>query len=312
MKETFDFYNSTSIKSYNLDEKIRYQLKMLDGLDNFTRKHTDNVANITCRLCEHLGLSKGFTIYCTTCAYLHDIGKMFIPPSVLQKPSKLTDEEYEIMKTHTTIGYKMCMNDLKLRPYAGGALYHHECLDGSGYPNGLTEKDIPYFAQIIHIADIYDALVTKRHYTTHVNISETLKLLIKETEPTVQTVALDALSVDSKVGKINGKVLKILFKVVIDDTLYEISGVMYYVKYIQEQLKRLSKIKKYDEKSKSSKHKEEYYREYMRLLFEQGENAENYLAVMSEYEDTLKSKEEHIKKLYQEIDIIKKLELEVK
>lgn len=135
MKEHFDFYNSTSIKSYNLDETIRYQLKMLDGLDNFTRKHSDNVANISCRLCEKLHLSEGFTIYTTTCAYLHDIGKLFIPPSILQKPSKLTDEEYAIMKTHTTVGYKICMDDLKLRPYAAGALYHHEALDGTGYPN---------------------------------------------------------------------------------------------------------------------------------------------------------------------------------
>ena len=311
-KQELSFYDSTNLKSYNLDQTMRYQLNVLENLDRLTRIHSENVANLTCRICEYLHAGKSFTILATMSAYLHDIGKIFIPVEILTKPTRLTNEEFEIMKTHTTIGYNMCMKDLKLRPYAGGALYHHECLDGSGYPNGLTEKDIPYFAQIIHIADIYDALVTKRHYTTHVNISETLKLLIKETEPTVQTVALDALSVDSKVGKINGKVLKILFKVVIDDTLYEISGVMYYVKYIQEQLKRLSKIKKYDEKSKSSKHKEEYYREYMRLLFEQGENAENYLAVMSEYEDTLKSKEEHIKKLYQEIDIIKKLELEVK
>ena len=66
MKEEFDFYNSTSIKSYNLNSKIRYQLKMLDGLDNFTRKHCENVANITCRLCENLNMTKGFTIYCTT------------------------------------------------------------------------------------------------------------------------------------------------------------------------------------------------------------------------------------------------------
>mgnify|MGYP001026097800 CR=1 FL=1 len=60
--EKFDFYNSTTIKSYNLDEKIRYQLKMLDSLDAFTRKHSENVASITCRLCEHLHLDKGFTI----------------------------------------------------------------------------------------------------------------------------------------------------------------------------------------------------------------------------------------------------------
>ena len=66
MKEVFDFYNSTSIKSYNLDETIRYQLKMLDSLDNFTKKHSEGVANITCRICDYLHLNNDFTTYCTT------------------------------------------------------------------------------------------------------------------------------------------------------------------------------------------------------------------------------------------------------
>ena len=87
-----------------------------------------------------------------------------------------------------------------------------------GYPSGLTKKDIPYYAQIIHIADVFDAIVTKRHYTTHVNISETLKILIKDAKPSRQAVALDLLSSFSKLGKINTKVLRVLFKVVIDDT----------------------------------------------------------------------------------------------
>ena len=128
---TFDFYDKTSLKSYNLDESMRYQLNMLGNLDVFTRKHCENVASITCRLCERLHCSKGFTEYCTICAYLHDIGKLFIPSEILQKPGKLTDEEYEIMKTHTTIGYEMCMKDPKLRMYAAGPLYHHEALDGT-------------------------------------------------------------------------------------------------------------------------------------------------------------------------------------
>ena len=136
IKEKFDFYDKTVLKSYDLDSTARYQLKMLDSLDNFTRKHSESVANITCRICDYLHLNKDFTTYCTTCAYLHDIGKMFIPPSILQKPSRLTDEEYEIMKTHTTIGYKMCMNDVNLRPYAAGPKSHHEALNGTGYPEG--------------------------------------------------------------------------------------------------------------------------------------------------------------------------------
>ena len=70
-------------------------------------------------MCEYLHANKTFTIHATICAYLHDIGKIFIPPEILHKPSRLTDAEFEVMKTHTTIGYNMCMKDLKLRPYAG-------------------------------------------------------------------------------------------------------------------------------------------------------------------------------------------------
>lgn len=103
MKEKFDFYSKTSLKSYNLDETMRYQLSMLDSLDAFTRTHSENVANITCRLCEYMKLNKNFTVYSTICAYLHDIGKLFIPPEILQKNGTLTDEEYEVMKKHTTI-----------------------------------------------------------------------------------------------------------------------------------------------------------------------------------------------------------------
>ena len=114
----FDFYDKTSLKSYNLDVTMRYQLTMLDSLDPFTRIHSENVASITCRLCEYLHCDKSFTAYCTICAYLHDIGKMFIPPKILNKPEPLTDEEFQIMKTHTLIGYKMCIDDIRLRPYA--------------------------------------------------------------------------------------------------------------------------------------------------------------------------------------------------
>ena len=174
-KEKYDFYSPINLKSYNLDQTMRYQLDMLERLDPITRKHSENVANLSCRICEYLRCSTRFTIHCTIAAFLHDIGKLFIPPEILNKPTKLTDEEYEIMKTHTTLGYEMCMKDLKLRPYALGPLDHHEALNGTGYPNGITKKDIPFYAQIIRVADEYDAIVTKRQYTTHINISETLK-----------------------------------------------------------------------------------------------------------------------------------------
>lgn len=118
----------------------------------------------------------------------------------------------------------------------------------TGYPNGIRKKDIPYEAQIVRVADEYDALVTKRQYKTHVNISETLKDLIKDAKPDPKFVALDQLASKEKDGKINGLILKRLFKVVIDDTLYEISGVMDYVEYLKQQIKRLELMQSYKKK----------------------------------------------------------------
>ncbi len=313
MKETFDFYNSTSIKSYNLDEKIRYQLKMLDGLDNFTRKHTDNVANITCRLCENLGLSKGFTVYCTTCAYLHDIGKMFIPPSILQKPERLTDEEYEIMKTHTTIGYKMCMNDLKLRPYAAGPYYHHEALNGSGYPNGITGDKIPYEAQIIRVADEFEAITAKRQYKSHIGIIDALNILITNARPPEVKNASDAVKnfKTGNVGKIDKKILKTLFKVIIEDTEYEIVARTDYVNFLSDEIKRITSAQKYYNKMVAQKNpdKREYLKEEVKCYLHPNEDAEKIPQMLEEFKTAYKLRKEHIAKLYNEIKEIKKLKI---
>lgn len=309
--EKFDFYSPVNLKSYNLDQTMRYQLNILGHLDFFTRRHSENVANLVCRICEYLHLGQRFTIYCTICAYLHDIGKLFIPNDILQKPDRLTKEEFEIMKTHTTIGYDMCMKDLKLRPYALGTLHHHEALNGTGYPNGLIKKDIPYEAQIIRVADEYDAIVTKRQYKTHVNISETLKDLIHNAQPEPKFVALDHLAEISKVGKINKKVLRVLFKVVIDDILYEISCVIGYVTYLKEQIKRLELMEKYKDKmEKSNKSKtKNYYLDGIKLLLQEGEKFETFQTILQEYRNALELREKRIRDLYNEIKIIKKLKV---
>lgn len=310
MKEnTIDFYSKTTLKSYNLDESIRYQLSMLDSLDVFTRRHSENVANITCRLCERLKLNKDFTVYCTICAYLHDIGKMFIPPSILQKPGALTDEEYEVMKTHTTLGYKMCMDDLKLRPYANGALYHHEALNGSGYPNGVTKKDLPLEGQIIRVADEFDAIVSKRQYKSHIGITDTLRLLVKESQPIPKSIALKSIESNAKIGKLNPKVVKALFKVVIEDTEYEISCIYDYLKFINEQINRLELIKQYNIKMQTAKNekKKEYYKACIDSLLEGGETNSNFIYVLEEYSAVYLKKKEHINNLFNEIKEIKKL-----
>ena len=312
--EVYDFYDRTSLKSYNLDIRMQDQLKALDSLDVFTRKHCENVAALTCRICEYLHCSKGFTEYCTICAYMHDIGKLFIPPSILQKPGALTPEEYDIMKTHTTIGYEMCMKDEKLRPYAAGTIYHHEALDGSGYPKGLTKKDIPYEGQIIRVADEYDAIVSKRQYKTHIGISDTLKIIIDNTQAHKDVKSSDALSTivtSAKIGKNNPIVAKALIKVVIDDIAYEITCVQGYVDYLEENLKRFKTINKYYQKMLNAKKddKKEYFKQYMSMYFEKDETFENFKEIEKEYIDAYNIRKSKIENLYNEIKIIKKLKI---
>lgn len=304
----FDFYSPMNTANYSLNQSMRYQLSLLDNLDHLTKRHSENVANLTCRICEYLGCKDYFILYATMCAYLHDIGKIFIPHEILFKDGKLTDEEYEIMKKHTVFGYNLCMNDEKLKLFAEGALYHHECLDGSGYPNGVSGKEIPYAAQIIHVADVYDALVTKRHYTTHVNISATLKDLIKESMPSSHVIALDTLS-NHQQGKVNKKPLRALFKVVIDDTLYEISETKEYVSHLKDELSRLIQIAEFDVKRNNQKTEKGriYYENGMKALFARGENMDNYMMVLEDYKNAIDNKNKLIDDLYDEIKIIKKL-----
>lgn len=307
LTETFDFYDQTYLKTYNLNQSIRYQLNLLDSLDLFTRKHSENVATITCNLCKKLHCTKNFTEYCVTCAYIHDLGKMFIPQSILQKKGKLTDEEFNIMKTHTTLGYQLCLKDKALRPYYAGPYYHHEALDGTGYPQGLFKNDIPYESQIIRVADEFDAIVSKRQYKSHIDIVDTLKIIIENTLPSPN--APD--SKYSKEGKNNKLVVKKLISVVIDDTEYEISCTMNYIKYLEEQIKRLKDIKQLIEKMNSSKNKTDidFYKEYIPSFFKNNESFENFDQIYQEYLDAYELKQQTVKKLFDEIKKIKKLKV---
>ena len=313
-KEFFDFYDRTVLKSYNLDQTMQDQLNALSSLDVFTRKHCENVAAVTCRLCGYLHCQDGFTEYCTICAYLHDIGKLFIPEKILQKPSKLTEEEYEIMKTHTTIGYEMCIKDERLRPYAAGPIYHHEALNGTGYPKGLTKKDIPYEGQIIRVADEYDAIVSKRQYKSHIGISDTLKIIIENTKPHEEinkSAALTEINHNAKLGKDNVIVVRALKKVIIDDIEYEIFCTQEYTDYLKDTIERLRKAEKYYnkmEKAKSSD-KHQYFYEYTKMYLEKDEDIKLIPTYIQEAQNSLEIRQGKIDNLYKEIKIIKKLKI---
>ena len=248
-------------------------------------------------------MNKNFTVYATICGYLHDIGKSFIPPSILQKQAKLTDKEYEVMKTHTTIGYQMCMKDRKLMPYSAGPLYHHEGLDGSGYPNGYTINDIPYVAQIIRVADEYDAITSKRQYKTHIDISDTLEMLIAKTKPSID----DPKAKIKDIGKMDPKIVKALLKVVKIDIEYEIACVYDYVEHLKNNIKRLEDIKRWHEEMNTftSQSEIDYYRSYILKTFEPQENFDNYQTILEEYKKAYTAREAKIQLLYKEIKKIK-------
>lgn len=193
------------------------------------------------------------------------------------------------------------MKDLQLRPYAAGTIYHHEGLDGSGYPNGLTKKDIPIEGQIIRVADEYDAIVSKRQYKSHIDISDTISLLIEDATP----------ASGKKDGKINKKVLKALIKVVIDDIEYEKYCVQEYVEHLEENIARLKEIDKYAKKAKESKKEKDkiYYENGMKVLFAQGETFQNYFEILQEYEQAYQIRNDMLKKLDVEIKKIKKMKV---
>jgi putative nucleotidyltransferase with HDIG domain len=111
-------------------------------------------------------------------AMLHDIGKVFIDPDILKKPDKLTEREYEIMKSHTTLGYDVLRKNHNYSSVvAHCAFQHHERLDGTGYPRGLKGSDIHLFAQIIGVADVFDAVTSNRVYRKAMLPHEGLELL---------------------------------------------------------------------------------------------------------------------------------------
>ncbi|MFN0195848.1 MAG: HD-GYP domain-containing protein [Planctomycetaceae bacterium] len=143
---------------------IRAMINAIDAKDPYTCGHSDRVALMSKRLAHQLGLDPLFCerIYMT--GLLHDVGKIGIPDAVLQKPGRLSDEEYDIIKRHPQIGYDILKHLKQLNYVLPGVLHHHESVDGSGYPHGLIGDDIPLEGRIIAVVDAYDAMTSTRAY----------------------------------------------------------------------------------------------------------------------------------------------------
>lgn len=167
---------------------------LVEAKDAYTENHTRRVADIAIALGKHMKLNKEQLKYLELGAIIHDIGKVSTPESILNKPGKLTPEEFEIMKDHPVAGARIVKPITALQKTSEMVLSHHEKLDGSGYPNGLTADKIDIETRIIAVADIFDALYTDRPYRKGMTLEQSIGIL-------------DA---DVVAGKIDGRLVHIL------------------------------------------------------------------------------------------------------
>ncbi|MEK3876387.1 HD-GYP domain-containing protein [Paenibacillus sp. FSL M7-0420] len=150
-------------------------LLLLDREDNYTYNHSLQVGMLSYYLASWLGYSKTECYEIGRAGYLIDIGKCRISPAILNKPGKLTPDEYEEIKLHTVYGYEIIQNSMNDPFTALVALQHHEREDGSGYPKQLTKTDIHPYAQIAAVADIYSAMTTHRVYQSKQELISVLR-----------------------------------------------------------------------------------------------------------------------------------------
>lgn len=137
----------------------------LRSYDDYTYAHSVNVAVLCCAMGMGMLLTETELEYLVTAALLHDLGKLQIDPKILNKPGRLTSEEYDIMKKHPVLSFELLSDRFDISAHIKRTvLFHHENVDGSGYPNGLTGPEQSILVKILHVADVYDALTAKRPY----------------------------------------------------------------------------------------------------------------------------------------------------
>ena len=146
----------------------------IDGKDKYTRGHSERVSRISVAIGQRLNLDIEEVEVLRISALLHDVGKIAVNDTILNKPTALTDEEFEIMKTHPKAGYKIMAQIPAMKNYLPGILMHHEMVNGAGYPQGLRGSEIPLQAKIISVADTFDAMIIDRPYQKGFSMEDTL------------------------------------------------------------------------------------------------------------------------------------------
>lgn len=178
----------------------------LDAKDSYSEGHSRRVAVYAAQIAEKLGLSNEDIKNIRIIALLHDIGKIGVPDSVLNKPGRLTNEEFALMKQHAVKGSEILKDIDMITGISIGAKFHHERYDGRGYPEGLKGEEIPYIARIIAVADSYDAMTSNRVYRNHLSYDQVLAELENgegtQFDPAIAK-AMEALMKEGKIANIS-------------------------------------------------------------------------------------------------------------
>lgn len=167
-------FSKNSVQDIELIEAF---IAAVDARDHYTYDHSEHVSNYSVKLARKMNLSDEEIERIRLGALLHDIGKIGIPDNILNKIGNLTNEEYEVIKQHPIIGTKIIEPIKSMGVYGQIILHHHEWFDGTGYPYGLKESEIPLEARIVSICDVYDAMTTDRSYRSAIPKEKALQII---------------------------------------------------------------------------------------------------------------------------------------
>jgi len=156
---------------------IKALAQALEAKDEYTQGHSERVSEIAVSIGRHLSLSETEVSDIWLAGLLHDIGKIGVRESVLNKPGKLNDEEWKSIQNHPVVAERILCPIEELTAVISVVRHHHERFDGSGYPDGLAESEIPLGARILSVADAYDALTSRRPYRDALSVSDALSVL---------------------------------------------------------------------------------------------------------------------------------------
>jgi putative nucleotidyltransferase with HDIG domain len=176
------------------DQTLTSLMSALDARDRETEGHSTRVSQLTCLLAEEIGLSGPSLKAIERGALLHDIGKIGISDRVLHKPGKLTDEEWKTMRIHPDIGARIVEGIPFLQDSLPVIRYHHERWNGSGYPIGLRGEEIPIQARIFAVADVFDALTSKRSYRSKSSAEEAIEYIKEQSGVLFDPLIVEALT----------------------------------------------------------------------------------------------------------------------